>query len=185
MGDEQQSIEEMAAHMAGPVAAVLACLEAIQSADFATAWSLMDDEFRLAGAQGWLWVNRAHPLIASEDLDVAAAALAEVPSTHRLWDMFAEIELEEFQQALAYYEPEAYGAASHPRIVDLDYEVVVFVPLEQPGKAMVYDGPTLVSDALVALVHLERGNWRVARIGADQRAVPGWPPQFPEAASSV
>jgi hypothetical protein len=185
MGDEHQSIEEMAAHMAGPVAAVLACVDAIQGNDFATAWALMDDELRLAGAQGWLWVNRDHPLVASEDLDVAAAALAEVPSTHRLWDMFAKIELVEFQQALAYYEPETYGAGSRPRIVDLDYEVVVFVPLERPGKAMVYDGPTLVSEALVALVHLERGSWRVARIGSDQRAVPGWPPQFPEAAGPV
>lgn len=158
---------------AGPVQAAFEWFDAVvQGSDYAAAWELSDDEYRLTRAQAWLWNNRAAPDIAGADLDEQAAALARLPSRSPLWPEFADVELEMYQETWAMWARARIEAVTEPVPGEPDYEVVVFIDTD-PAAGGADDVP-----ALPFLVHFVDGRWLVAQAGTDQRAVPGWPPVF-------
>jgi hypothetical protein len=142
--DEPQSQDELAAHFgeAGPVAAAERWIRLIQRGDLKGAWPHTDPSFRLVLVQLWLWANRDHPRIAFHDRDEAATALAGVTFEHDLWPEFESTQLEEFEAAWDDFNLEEWGAASRPRPVPPDCELVLFV--DTGGKVMMVDRPTLV-----------------------------------------
>ena len=160
----------------GPVQAAFEWFDAVvQGSDYAAAWNLSDDEYRLTRAQAWLWNNRGAPDIAGGDLDQQAAALARAPSQSPLWQEFADVELEMYQETWAMWARAQIEAGSEPVPGDPDYEVVVLFDTD-PAVGQVTESDDV--PALPFLVHLVDGRWLVAQAGSDQRAVPGWPPVF-------
>jgi hypothetical protein len=91
-----QDEQELAEHFGGPVAVVHAFVEAVVNGDYRQAWGLADASWRLCRAQSWLWANATYPSIQRFDRDNAAHELAQVDSTHELWEDFAQTELESF-----------------------------------------------------------------------------------------
>lgn len=172
---DHQTPDEMLAHLEGPVAAVWAWLAALTEDDWARAWRLSDDTFRLVRAQAWLWNNRDDPRVAGQDLDELAAALARPNPSHDLWPAFAELEVRAHREAWDRWNLHNMGAGTHPRPVGLDYEVVVLLEAEEP---ILFTETTLVPDALLFLVHLVDNRWLVANAGSDRHLVPGWPPEI-------
>ena len=172
----------MASHFGptGPVAAVYAWLESVKAGDFASAWARMDDNLRLCRAQAWLWNNRTFPDIAAVNLDKEAQRITASPSTSAFWEHFARTELHRLEESwegyFAAYEAGTLGAASASRVIGPDLEVVV---LHDTGsqKAVIFDGPTLLTDTLPFTVRLMSDGWKVAAYG-DFLPTPGWPPQL-------
>lgn len=156
-------------------------LALLDDRDFLGAWQRMTPEFRLCRAQAWVWNNRTHPDFAGTDLDAEAASLAEPDSAHDLWHEFAQIELGIFENANPDFVAKGYGAASRPRPIGPDLEIVIFAPTH--GEILRIDGPTLLADAITVLMEHRDDGWLVAQIGSDRAPVPGWPPNlYPDAA---
>lgn len=168
-----QTVEEIQAHFEGPVATVFAWVEAVAAGDWRAVWRLSDDSFRLVRAQAWLWNNRHHAEIDGEDLDQLAAGLAVEDPEGELWEVFARLELAQFQAAWADWDLTNLGAASRPRPVGLDYEVVLL--MRAGADPILITAPTPVT-ALRFLTHLVNERWLVANAGSDERLEPGWPP---------
>jgi hypothetical protein len=78
-------LEEIHAHLEGPVAAVFVWVEALTAGDWRALMALSADTFRLVRAQAWLWNNRNHPGIAGEDLDPLASGLVVDDPRGELW----------------------------------------------------------------------------------------------------
>lgn len=174
--DAFQSEEELAAHYGpdGPVAAALQWLDAIFHDDLRAAWAKTEPNLRLVLAQAFLWANRTHPHTSGYDLDEGAAALAGLSFDHDLWPSFEATQLREFHEAFDAFFSEPYGAASRPRPVGLDFEIVKFVRTESDEPEFVV-GPTLV-EAQVFLLRATSDGWLVAGQGVDAPPEPGWPP---------
>lgn len=174
--DGRLSPEEDLDHGAGAVRAAFDWFDAVvEGSDYAAAWRLSDEEYRLTRAQAWLWNNRGAPDIAGADLDEQAASIARAPSPSPLWPEFASTEVEMYQEAWAIWRQARIGAVTEPMPGDPGYEVVVLTDTDAEF------GPLTGADdvaALVFLVHLVDGQWLVAQAGTDTRAVPGWPPTF-------
>lgn len=174
----EQSAEELAAHYGpgGPVAAAFQWLELVLVAgDFRAAWERMDANLRLCRAQAWLWNNRTHPLFAPLDPLEQIAPLLVDGGPPALWDDFAAVELEQLQAAwMSKYEREL-GAASRPRPIGVDLEIVVLIPTD--GTVTRFETTTLVDDALEFIVRNVEGRWLIAAYG-DQLPEPGWPPSI-------
>lgn len=162
----------------GPVAIAYEWLEVIADHDYATAWDLMDKNLRLCRSQAWLWNNR--DTLGDEDLDSRASLLVQPGSESPLWEQFAHTELGQLHGTWAHHfaamSAGTLGAASATRIVGPNLEVVVLVDLDST-QPVVYDKPTLITDALVFLVRHTLRGWRVAGY-EDRPPDPGWPPQF-------
>ncbi len=174
--DELQSAEELDSHYgaSGPVMAARQWLTLILAEDdYEGAWKLTDPVLRLARAQAWIYNNQDFPDVASEDRDELAAALAQRPSAHPLWADFAHTESQQMNEAWAAYSLDRLGAASRPRLLDVDYEIVIFTPADEP---VLITEPTLV-EGLVFVMHFTEDGWLVAAPG-DRLPVPGWPPEF-------
>lgn len=164
------------AHFApgGPVDTVQSFMAAaIGQRSYERCWELMDDNLRLCRAQAWLWNNRSHPQIGS-DLDELAAELVSGPGSD-LWEAFAEVELDQLVEHWAESYARDLGAASHPRPIGVDLELVLLLPTD--GEVLMFDEATLVDDVLPFVVRRVGGSWAVAAYG-DFVPVPGWPPQF-------
>lgn len=164
----------------GPVAVVYEWLGHIKGGEYATAWSLMDDQLRLCRAQAWLWNNRHTPDIALHNLDAAAESLAASPSQSLLWPSFASTELnqlhETWERHFTSLDAETLGAASHTRVIGPDLELVVLVDLGKTAP-VTFDKPTLLPDAFLFTVRMTGKRWRIAAYG-DKLPTPGWPPVF-------
>lgn len=172
-----QDPAQMSAHFAGPVTAVNHFVRAVlQDSDYRQAWTLADPNWRICRAQAWLWNNSSHPLVAHVDKELAAEELAEVNSTHELWETFAETELEQFREIWSDPDLIAYGTASATRVVD-DGEIVLLVDLsEHPDGAIAYEA-TEVS-GVPFLVRQLAGEWVIANLVGDRLPKPGWPPDW-------
>lgn len=168
-----QTPEEVRAHFEGPVAVAFAWVEALAAGDWGAVWRLSDDEFRLVRVQAWLWSNRDHPVIAGSDLDQLAAGLAVPEPTVALWPDFAQLEVQRFRQSWAAWDLSNLGAASRPRPVGLDYELIL---LMRAGAEPILITETTEVEALRFLVHLVNDRWLVANAGSEERLEPGWPP---------
>lgn len=140
---------------------------------------MMDDNLRLCRAQAWLWNNWTFPEIGGR-LDELADRFVRGPwPGDDLWDAFAQIELAQLAEAWGEAYARDLGAASYPRPIGVDLEVVLMVPTD--GNVMTFDQPTLVSSALPFVVRHVDGVWWLAGYG-DFVPVPGWPPQLEPAA---
>lgn len=174
--DPPQSDYELAAHFGpdGPVMPARDFLEAITlEGNYLKAWQLCDDNYRLCRAQAWVYNNREHPLFEGVDLGSLVDDLAAMQPTSAWWDSFADIELAGFREAWSQHDATTIGAASRPRPIGLDLELVVFI--DTGGEVTVFDGDTLVADALTYTMRREPAGWRVAAVG-DRLPEPGWPP---------
>jgi len=136
-------------------------------------WSMMDDNLRLCLAQAWLWNNREQPNIAGR-LDELAERFVRGPwPGDEMWEAFGRIDLNDMVRVWGDGYARDLGAASHPRPIGVDLEIVLLVPTD--GEALVFHEATLVADALQFVVRLVDGVWRLAGV-AGVVPVPGWPP---------
>ena len=171
----------MASHYSdsGPVAAVHQWVDSVIAEDFGSVWLAMDDNLRLCRAQAWVWNNRTHPYFVDADLEAEVQRLVALPSTGPIWDDFAMTELEQLLETwddlLSAHKRGDVGAASATRVIGPDLEVVIL--MDTGGKAVVFDGPTLIDDAFVFSVRMTEDGWRLTAY-SDFVPVPGLPPQL-------
>jgi hypothetical protein len=160
----------------GPVVAALAWVQHILASDLSAAWKITDPNYRIVFAQGFIWANRAHPLLAGEDRDDLAASLAALSFDHRLWPSFADKTISEIQEVFRDFFEHPYGAASAPRPVALDYELVKFVATESFDEPEIISGPTF-RRGQVFLMRSPTDGWLVSGLDIHEPPEPGWPPK--------
>jgi hypothetical protein len=153
------------------VAAAQRWLQCANDGDFSALWRLTDPNLRLVFAQDWIWANRTHPNIAPLDRDDQAAQLALEEPQGALAVEFSAIQLAKFRDIG--YDTDAWGAASRPRPVAPDHELVLFI--DTGGEVVVYDEPTLIEPSLSLLMHSNGDRWLVAGF-TENIPRPGWPP---------
>lgn len=180
MTDEyyEQTPEELEAYYA-PGGAPDTCFQFLDAifvrGSYDLAWSMMDENQRLCRAQAWLWNNRSFPDIAPH-LDGLAAWLLDGPHPgEEIWTSFSAIELQGIVDAWGDKYARGLGAASRPRPIGVDLELVVLAPTD--GESFQVSGPTLLSDALVWTVRHTCDGCRIAA-WHDRLPVPGWPPDL-------
>lgn len=147
--------------------------------DWAAAWALTDDVFRLAQVQAWLWPHREDPQLLGEDLDELAASLCEEGPEHPLWEEFADMVLQTYRDTWLEFDLRRWSVVGQPRLVAPDLEVVVFTRREDP----VIQTEQALYVARPFLMRFSDGAWLVAHAGSDRQPLPGWPPEFPPASS--
>lgn len=179
---DTQSPEEIAAHIDGVVSVAWDWICAVRGrSDWRNAWRISDDNFRLCRSQAWLWSNQGSPHVDANSLERLARSLARRDSNHRLWADLAKSELKSHQELWdSFWGPwdeSRWGAASRPRPVTLDYELVLLA--QEGDEVKWYTKPTEIL-SIPFLMHRERGEWRVANAGAEEAPIPGWPPYFPD-----
>lgn len=168
----------IAQHLApdGPVAFTYWWLHSvIVQRDYLAAWQRCTFEFRLARAQAWIYNNATWPDIAERQRDELAAELVAAETLDLMWAAFARTELDQMHEAWSSYAAGGWGAATRPRPIDLDHEVVLL--LDTAGEEVVFEQETLLTDAKVFTVRSTLGGWQMAAFG-DRLPVPGWPPTF-------
>jgi hypothetical protein len=175
---DEQTPGEMAAHYSpgGPVTAANDWISLVLSGDLRSAWFRTDERLRLVLVQAWLWANREHPSVAPFDLEEAAASLSGLTFSHDLWSDFEQTQLDEFRQAWPDFNHEDWGAASRPRPVPPDCEIVLYV--RTSGEALLFTEETLIDEPIVLLMRTTTDGWLV-RGFSDEPPQPGWPPTAP------
>jgi hypothetical protein len=174
-----QDPAKLAAHFAGPVAAVQGFVRAVLDDDnYELAWRLADSNWRLCRAQAWIWNNRSHPLVAPFDRDDTARALAEDHPTHELWASFAQTELDQIRGVWSEPDLRTYGAASASREVPAG-EIVLLVDISEHPEGAVAYGPTPVFGVSFLVREID-GVWQIANLVGDRLPEPGWPPDWKE-----
>jgi hypothetical protein len=134
----------------------------------------MDTNLQRCRAQAWLWNNRTHPDVAGYLDELLDEFMADSPDDP-LWDEFAKIELDQLIGSWQRLWDRELGAASHPRPISPDLELVILVPTD--GNRLVFEGDTLVPDALPFTVRTTSDGLRIAAYG-DFVPEPGWPPRL-------
>lgn len=177
--EPEQTEEELRAHFGpgGPVDVVFKWMAAaLDHRDYVRCWSLSDHNFRLCRAQAWIYNNQDWTEISKRDRDELAARLATTPPIEDLiWKGFAETEIDQLHDVWKDYKPTSrVGAASRPRLIAPDLELVIIVPTD--GEALLFEQPTLVR-SLTFIVHHTDDGWKVASV-LDQLPESGWPPTF-------
>jgi hypothetical protein len=181
MDEADQSPEELEAHFAedGPVAASREWLSTIfERNDLLAAWRKTDLELRQVLVQAWIWANRSHPLIVGLDRENLASELARSEPSHPLWRFFEESQLREFKEVWGELNLDRLGAASRPRPIAPDYELVIW--LDTKGDVLHIEQPPFEEDALVLLMRSTPEGWLVAGLGSEEVPEPGWPPKQPK-----
>jgi hypothetical protein len=173
----EQNLDELAAHYGprGPVAAANEWMTLVLSGNLRAVWPRTDATLRLALAQAWLWANREHPDVASYDLDDVARSLAGLTFDHDLWAAFEETQTREFRDAWPDFNHDDWGAASRPRPVPPDCEIVFY--MRTGGEALTVTQETLVENPIILLMRSTPDGWLV-RGFSDQQPKPGWPPKL-------
>jgi hypothetical protein len=176
--DEWQSEEELEAHYgpSGPVAAAVDFLALIAERDLRAAWPKIDPNLRLCLTQAWLYANRSHPVVANYDGEQVAGALADLSFDHELWLPFEETQLRELREWMGDFHPSTWGAASRPRPIGADTELVKFFPTG--GEVLLIETPTLLENGLALLMRRTPDGWLFAATSAVE-PTPGWPPDVP------
>lgn len=147
-----QSEAEIQAHIDGPVQAAWEWLLAVvDNQDFETAWDLTAPELRRTRAHAWLSANPAE----EQNVEQLVQGIAPEPLRSR----FAAAELSAYAESFGHLDTSQMGAASRPRVIGPDAELVVLAQMGQEPK--VFTEPTLVH-SLTFLMHLVRGRWLVA-----------------------
>lgn len=155
----------------------------LRAGDFAAAWQLTTDAFRLANAQAWItghrgivgmWPGKPKP-------DELARALSQERAEHELWPyLVREVERQVRGVVLGVLGERPIGTSTRPRPIAPDIDLVHVIPLDQltafaNGVAMWQPGQ--VVDSVSILLQRAPNGWRVAGV-ADHLPVPGWLPSF-------
>lgn len=159
----------------GPVAAAHAWLLGLRAGDGREAWKGLDRTLRLALAQDWILGHANDPEVRRHDRDDLAGALAEREPAHPLAEPLLAGRLAALRAHYADWDPDTWGAASTPRRIGLDHEVVVMAPAD--GGILVVEGQPLKE--LLLLLRRVGLDWRVANF-RPAYPVPGWPPRHEE-----
>jgi hypothetical protein len=151
-----QTEAEIQAHIDGPVQAAWEWLLAVvDDQDFETAWGLTAPELRRTRAHAWLAANL--PPASAEEQIVEQLAHGTAPEPLR--SRFAAAELNAYVESFGHLDTSQMGAASRPRVIGPDAELVVLAQMGQKPK--VFTEPTLVH-GLTFLMHFVQGRWLVA-----------------------
>jgi len=167
----------------GPDQTAWAWLEAIRAQDPERLWRLMDPDFRLVNAQGWITMNPealGHPTVARLDRDTFARELSLENPSHPLWPQFAKVMLREVTQACGGFEHKDLRIGSRPRLIAPELELVRLFPvdeLDQDATGQYYFAPGASAVTLSVILRHRGAAWLVAGMG-DSIGYPGWPPRF-------
>jgi hypothetical protein len=123
-------------------------------------------------AQAWIWANRADPELAGFERDDAATSLASLACDHPLWELFADTQARECRGVYADFNHEDWGAASRPRPVPPDCEIVRYMRCD--GEILDITEPMAVKAHDLLMRHTPDG-W-LLRGFSDTPRQPGWPP---------
>ncbi|MGW6138962.1 TIR domain-containing protein [Streptomyces sp. NPDC055140] len=148
---------------------------------FNRSWELLTPKFRLVLAQAWIWANRDHENLAPYDRDDLAKSLSSLKSNHPLAKDFAATQLGEFWTSFSSID-ETWGAASNPRPIGIDYELVVLSPTG--GDIMIFDEHSGPVQTAPFLMRQMMGEWRVENFWPAY-SIPGWPPTHEEIPAEV
>ncbi|MCF2435567.1 hypothetical protein LV779_17410 [Streptomyces thinghirensis] len=111
----------------GPVDTANKFVRAVKEGKFNRAWGLLTPKLRLVLVQAWIWANKDHESLRPFDQEELAKALSAIKPEHALARAFNGTQLGEFQNAFPTID-ETWGAASNPRPIGIDYELVVLSP---------------------------------------------------------
>ena len=95
---------------------------------------------------------------------------------HDLWPGFEEDSDTESREAWPTFNHDDWGAASRPRPVPPDCEIVLF--MHTGGERLQIAQATLVENPIILLMRSTSEGWLV-RGFADHPPQPGWPPETP------
>jgi hypothetical protein len=171
LGDEEHAVHYGAG---GPVAAAFSWLKSVLSGDLAGAWGRVDPPFRLVLTQAWVRANREHAALVGYDLAMLANELSAEEPSHSLWPVYVASQIREIQTNCSEFDPRTWGAASRPRFVAPEYELVLFAECGEEGRLITE--PTELR-ALKFLMRYRDGAWFVAGfteriVGPEQPFVP-------------
>ncbi|MEU6382730.1 TIR domain-containing protein [Streptomyces bauhiniae] len=165
----------------GPVDTANKFVRAVKKGKFNRAWGLLTPKLRLALTQAWIWANIEHEALLPFDREELAKALSAIKSEHPLAKAFNATQLGEFQSSFPSID-ETWGAASNPRPIGIDYELVVLSPTG--GEVVVLDGTTGPVQTAPFLMKQVMGQWKVENF-YPAYPIPGWPPSREEIPSEV
>ena len=168
--DDEQSLEELEAHYgpSGPVTAASDWLDLLTEGDLETAWPRTDRELREDLARAWAQANTVHPALEGYTEDELTEALSrETPQEHPLWRAFAETQLDEFHGSFGDWASGAYGAASRPRPIPPDKEVVIFIDT-RTGPTRI-ETLTLIEDPIALTLRHDGSRWLVCGFAEELR----------------
>jgi tetratricopeptide (TPR) repeat protein len=160
----------------GPVDTANKFVKTVKKRKINRAWELLTPTLRLVLAQAWIWANKDHPDVTPYDRNELANSLSAVKSNHPLTRGFMATQLGEFQSAFEAID-ETWGAASNPRPIGIDYELVLLSPTG--GDVIIFDERTGPLRTAPFLMKQLMGQWRVDAFGPAY-PIPGWPPSSEE-----
>jgi hypothetical protein len=143
-------------------------LESIRAQDTRRVWRLMEPDFRLVMAQGWITHNPEaldHPTVAGLDQNAFARELATEESTHPLWRHCARVSLREITQAYDGLEQRDLRIGTRTRLIGPDLELVRFFPvdeLDQDEDGQYYLAPGKWAHSFSVLLRHGEPGWQVA-----------------------
>ncbi|MEU3956090.1 SEFIR domain-containing protein [Streptomyces achromogenes] len=165
----------------GPVDTAQKFVRAVKKGKFNRAWGLLTPKLRLVLAQAWIWANKDHESLVPFDRDELAKSLSTIKPNHPLAKSFTATQLYEFQTSFPSID-ETWGAASNPRPIGVDYELVVLSPAD--GDLMVFDEKSGPVQTAPFLMRQLLGQWRVENFWPAY-PIPGWPPSSEEIPAEV
>ncbi|MFF9396989.1 hypothetical protein [Streptomyces griseoluteus] len=153
-----QTEAEIQAHLDGPVQPAWEWpLAVVDARDFETAWDLTAPELRRTRVRAWLTGNL--PLAPAQDTEQTVEQLVQGTASGPLRSRFAAAELSAYVESFGHLDTSQMGAASRPRVIGPDAELVLLAQLGQETR--IFTEPTLVH-GVTFLMHLVQGRWLVA-----------------------
>ncbi|MFD5782651.1 toll/interleukin-1 receptor domain-containing protein [Streptomyces sp. NPDC126933] len=160
----------------GPVTAATNWLASVKRGKKREVWKALTRELRLTLAQDWIIANEGHPGLAPYSRDELAEALAVKNPRHPLSKHCLRSKLEVLQHHYRRWDINGWGAASNPRRIGLDYELVVMSPADE-GILVTGEGEFI--SVYPILMRKVGPDWMVANFTAAY-PIPGWPPRAEE-----
>lgn len=145
--------------------------------DLRHAWGLSERDLRLVLAQHWILTqgeSGAQLIGPRAGWDMLAQALAAHPSSHPLWDRFAEERLERWREYWGKFSTRTWKARAETEKPGPDLEIVTFAEPRLPALEA-RPGPPPVFRR-VAVRRAGDGAWLVAGLDGRNLFRPGWPP---------
>ncbi|MFG3309665.1 hypothetical protein [Streptomyces wuyuanensis] len=153
-----QSEDEIQAHIDGPVQAAYEWLQAVvDERDFEAVWKLTAPERQRTRARAWL--ERNPQLVPAADIERTIERLVRGTAPEPLRSGFAAAELKAYVESFGHLDTDQMGAASRPRVIGPDAELVLLAQLGQ--ERMDFTEPILVPSVMF-LMHLVQNRWLVA-----------------------
>ncbi|MFF1661391.1 toll/interleukin-1 receptor domain-containing protein [Streptomyces sp. NPDC058258] len=160
----------------GPVTAATNWLMNVKRGKKREVWKVLTRELRLALTQDWIIANEGHPDFATYSRDELAEELSAKSSRHPLSKHLLRSKLQVLQHHYRRWDIDGWGAASNPRRIGLDYELVVMAAADE-GVLITEEGEPL--SVYPILMRKVGPGWMVANFTAAY-PIPGWPPRAEE-----